>query len=336
MCDVESYIYLPLIEEMSYMPKHKYASGSEIRQYCDMLAAKYGLHDRAMFQCAGKSMTWDEKNHEWIVEVTKKPKGGQQSLHTFRADFTMIAPGVLSNAHIPDLDGLESFKGHMFHTARWDYEYTEGSPEDPTLTGLRGKKVAFIGTGPTAVQAVPHLAKYADQLTIWQRTPSAVDVRGNHETDPARFSSEVASKKGWYRERNLNFIGHLEGGTSKPERNMVDDEWTRMESYMALVGGPKQVTMENVEQHVGELYANDYQRQERLRERTKAIVKDQHTAGSLQAWYPGWCKRPCFHDEYLQAFNSPNVKLLDTEGKGFDRLTEKGIEFAGTEYDFGK
>ncbi len=223
----------------------------------------------------------------------------------------------------------------MFHTARWDYNYTGGTPEQPDLTGLRGKKVAIVGTGATAVQAVPELAKYADELTIFQRTPSAIDERGNRDTDPEWFQTKVARHPGWFRERNLNFAAFLTNPGTRPAEDMVDDGWTHMPSYSALVGTRKPVTMENVQEHVGALHTYDYPRQERVRQRTKGIVDDSATAEALQAWYPSWCKRPCFHDEYLQAFNLENVKLVDTEGKSIDRIVEIGIEVAGKTYDVG-
>ncbi|KAK5171144.1 uncharacterized protein LTR77_004288 [Saxophila tyrrhenica] len=313
MCDVESYIYLPLIEEMGYMPQRRYASGHEIRKYCEKVCAKYGLHDRAVFQSRTNSMVWDEDANGWMVEIIKKPKGGQESTHRVRADFVMIAPGVLSNAKLPDVEGIESFEGHMFHTARWDYDYTGGSPEQPDLTGLRGKKVALIGTGATAVQAVPELAKYAEELTVFQQE--------------RRIPAWVVQRQ------ELNFATFLTDSDDKPAENLVDDGWTHFPSYSAVVGTPKEVTMENVGERIGTLHAQDYPRQERIRQRTKEIVKDQNTAEALQAWYPGWCKRPCFHDHYLQTFNLPNVKLLNTEGRSIDRVSESGIKFAGKTYD---
>ena len=222
----------------------------------------------------------------------------------------------------------------MFHTARWDYQYTGGTPEKPELTGLEGKKVALVGTGATAVQAVPEVAKYAGQLHVFQRTPSSVDVRENRDIDPAWFEKNVATKKGWQRERNLNFTAHVENWNPKPAQNLVNDSWTNMASYSALIGTPKEVTMENLAEHIGEVHALDLPRQRRLHRRIDELVQNPEAANALKPWYNGWCKRPCFHDEYLPAFNSPNVTLVDTAGKGLDRITEKGIEIAGQEYEF--
>ena len=221
----------------------------------------------------------------------------------------------------------------MFHTARWDYRYTGGSPEDPSLTALRGKKIAIIGTGATAVQAVPELAKYASQLYVFQRTPSSVDVRDNRDTDPDWFKNNVATKKGWQRERTLNFTAYLEDAETKPAPDLVNDGWSNMRTFRGLLGTSKVVNRENVVEYIGELHALDQPRQRRLHQRIEEIVNNTETANGLKAWYPSWCKRPCFHDEYLQAFNSSNVSLVDTNGKGVDRITEKGVEFDGKEYE---
>lgn len=241
--------------------------------------------------------------------------------------------GLLSNAQLPGVPGINNFKGHMFHTARWDYDFTGGSQEDPTLTGLKGKRVAIVGTGATAVQTLPHLAKWADKLYVFQRTPSSVDSRGNKDTDETWFKTKVASKPGWQKERNLNFVQFIENAENKPETNMVDDGWAQMPSYSALIGTSKPVTMENVGEHIGQLHALDYPRQMRLHQRVDDTVSDSKTADKLKPWYSGWCKRPTFHDEYLQAFNNPNVELVDTDGKGLDRINANSITANGKDYE---
>lgn len=225
------------------MPKRRYSFGFEIRKYLESIASKYGLHRRAMFQSACKKVEWNETKKEWVAKISSQPKGGQESEHTVIANFVIFASGVLNNPKLPDLQGIDSFNGHMFHTSRWDYSYTGGSPEEPILTGLRGKRVGFIGTGATAVQSVPEMAKTAEQLYIFQRTPSSVDQRDNHDTDPAWFKNEVAAKEGWQRERNLNFVEFVENNDPKPKVNLVNDGWSRMGSYSGLIGTTKPVTV---------------------------------------------------------------------------------------------
>jgi cation diffusion facilitator CzcD-associated flavoprotein CzcO len=173
---------------------------------------------------------------------------------------------------------MDDYQGKVFHTARWDYNYTGGSPASPELTGLEGKTVALIGTGATAVQALPEIAKYAKEVYVIQRTPSSVDIRGNHDTDPAEWKTKIAPKKGWQRERHLNFCAFIHNAESKPEVNMVDDYWSKSFGYCALIGTPRDVTMEGVAGYVGELHAMDYARAQRVRRRAEEIVEDPQTA----------------------------------------------------------
>ncbi|TKA62739.1 hypothetical protein B0A55_09042, partial [Friedmanniomyces simplex] len=264
MCDTESYIYLPLLEEMGYMPTRKYASGSEIRKYAESIATK-----------------------DWKTVIVEKGKGTPKVEVSVCADYVLFASGVLANAKLPQVEGFDTFKGHSFHTARWDYAYTGGSPEEPDLTKLKDKRVAYIGTGATAIQSVPHLAKWSKELYIFQRTPSAVDRRDNRDTDPAKWKSEVATGEGWQRERSRNFHAFIGNAPEKPAVDLVDDEWTKMWSYSALCGSPRTVTMDGLGEYVKSLHEIDYPRSDRVRKRCEKSVRDQATAKALQAWYPG-------------------------------------------------
>lgn len=246
MCDVESYVYLPMLEEMDYMPKRKYSSGEEIRLYAESIARKYSLHERTMFQCCGKDMNWDDKAGTWNITITEKPKGGQESSFNVHAEFVILGTGLLNNVKLPRLEGMDTFGGHMFHTARWDYDYTGGTSAEPKMTGLEGKTIAFIGTGATAVQSLPELARYAKDVYIFQRTPSSVDSRGNHDTDANIFRSEIANKAGWHRERSENFNAFVTNAQPLPAKDMVNDQWTKLPTFYALIGSPEKVTMENV------------------------------------------------------------------------------------------
>ena len=335
MCDVESACYLPLLEETGYIPKHRYSYGPELREYAELVAARWNLQDRALFGSRVKSTTWDAEACEWVTTITRKPVDGPEECLTLRSDMFLLASGILNMAKLPNVPGLDSFEGHMFHTSRWDYGYTGGSPNDPILEDLRDKKVAFIGTGATGIQVVPQLAGWADKLYVFQRTPSSVDERGQRPIDPEHWKAKITDKEGWQRQRRENMAAFLSNVPDKPNKDLVADGWTRFPSMSGLVGGPanKALTMQNIEEHLGSLHLLDLARQERVRSRVGGIVKDEKTAESLQAWYPGWCKRPCFHDDYLDAFNKPNVTLVDTDGKGIERLSTKSIVVNGSEYD---
>jgi len=324
MCDVESYIYMPLLEEMGYMPKHKYAYGPELREYAEKIAAKWKLRKNTLFRTETSTMAWDDKEKEWVVEMSQKHTSKSKPQFNIRSQYVFLTSGIFNVPKMPRIPGLEDFQGHSFHTSRWDYTYTGGSPIDPSLKDLKDKKVGIIGTGATAVQVIPELAKWAKELYVFQRTPPTVDSRGQRTTDPDWWEKEVANKKGWQRERVDNFSAHMSKVTPLPVVNLVDDQWTDG-CFQALVGTPGFITPETIPAHIASLQALDLPHQERIRSRVEEIVKDKATAENLKPWYYSWCKRPCFHDEYLPAFNLPNVKLIDTDGKGVERVTENGV-----------
>ncbi|KAH7351215.1 pyridine nucleotide-disulfide oxidoreductase-like protein [Rhexocercosporidium sp. MPI-PUGE-AT-0058] len=332
MCDIESYLYLPLLEETGYMPKRKYASGEEIREYSDLVAQKFGLHARAMFQTSGNSLTWDAEAKNWKCEVTVKPKGQAESRVKFTADYVVLSSGGFTEPKIPDIPGLSEFKGKMLHTGRWNYDITGGSPADPVLSNLKGKRVAIIGTGATAIQAVPATAKYAGELYVFQRTASAVDFRGNRDTDPEEWKTKIAAKKGWQAARGINFQAFTEGQSNLPEEDLVSDGFSKMPTISGSWGSSTIVKPEDVESYISMMHELDAIRSDKVRQRALDVVKDQETAKALQAWYPGWCKRPTYHDEYLPAFNQPNVHLVNTAPKGVEALTPNGIMHNGKEY----
>jgi len=313
MCDVESYCYLPLLEETGYMPKHKYSHASEIFEYCQLLGRRFDMYPKALFQTEVKGMVWNERLARWIVTTSRNDR--------LSARFVVIAGGVLHKAKLPGIRGIKDFQGHVFHTSRWDYAYTGGGPETQ-MDKLHDKKVAIIGTGATAVQVVPKLADAAQHLYVFQRTPSAIGERGQRETDPEWFK-QMASKPGWHEERCRNFIGMVTG--KNPDVDMVDDGWTKL-----LANDTRRFTLNNSERTLLELI--DFQHMEEIRARVDQIVLNKTTAEALKPWYGQMCKRPCFHDEYLPTFNRENVTLVDTAGLGVERITPKGIVAGGIEY----
>ena len=187
-CDIESYTYMPLLEETGYVPRSKYVTGQELLEHAERIAKQWGVEGRGLFRAEVKAAKWDEEGKEWIVEVVEGRGSGEEKRELgLKAQYLLLASGILTNPHVPKVEGLEGFKGPLFHTARWDYGVTGGSPTDATLKGLEGKRVGIIGTGATAIQVVPKLAKYAKELYVFQRTPSAVSWRGQRPTDPEEW-----------------------------------------------------------------------------------------------------------------------------------------------------
>lgn len=317
-CDIESYIYMPLLEETGFIPTEKYAYAAELFEHAKRIGKHFDLYSAALFQTQITELRWDNEAGRWIVTTDRGD--------TIRARYVISASGPLNRPKLPGIPGIGSFKGHTFHTSRWDYDYTGGNSRGG-LTGLSNKRVAVIGTGATAIQCVPYVAKDAKHLYVVQRTPSTVDIRANRPTDPQWAKS---LKAGWQRERMDNFIATLNGVNSGED--LVDDGWTRLfhDTVTALRlpdGSP--VTLESLAQ-VMEIA--DFRKGNELRARVDQTVKNAQAAEGLKAWYGMFCKRPTFNDEYLGAFDNPNVTLIDTQGRGLDRITETGIVFDGVEY----
>ncbi|KAK1978934.1 cyclohexanone monooxygenase [Colletotrichum cereale] len=333
MCDIESYIYMPLLEETGYVPKHRYAYGNELLAHANRMAETWGLADQGVFRSRIKSYEWDDDARRWkvVIEQGRGPNEAPVTM-TVRSQFVVLASGVLN--HPKAAKNLEAFEGDMFHSARWNYGVTGGDPSDlenPQLTGLQGKRVGIIGTGATAIQLVPQLAKFAKELYVFQRTPSSVEERGQRPTDPEEWK-KIADGRGWQRRRNENFNVFVSGGEAV--ENLVADGWTSLKTFQALIAAPqdKPLGMADVPGHIGGLLAADVPRLERIRRRVDEVVKDKATAEALKPWYPTWCKRPAFHDDYLPAFNLPNVHLVDTDGKGVDGATKGSLVVGGVDY----
>ena len=310
---------MPLLHETGYVPTEKYARCDELLRHAQMLGRRYGLYERTHFQTEVEKLFWDEEKVQWVVHTDRGD--------SFRARFIVSASGPLHRPKIPNLKGLRSFTGHSFHTTRWDYDYTGGTHRG-NLHKLTDKRVGIIGTGATSVQVVPRLGQSAKELFVFQRTPSSVDVRGNRPTDPEWVKS---LGQGWQKKRMDNFNIIVNGGHQPVD--LVADGWTdihRKLSSRRVDTKDGSIDMVEVAKR-RQIY--DFEKMEQIRARVDSIVKDPVTAEKLKPYYNQFCKRPCFHDEYLQTFNRPNVTLVDTNGKGVQAITDHGVIANGKEYE---
>ena len=309
-CDVESYIYLPLCEELGFVPKEKYTHAPEILEHSHNIGKKYDLYKDACFQTEVTGLEWDEQQSNWIVRTNRND--------AMRARFVVMSNGPLNRPKLPGIKGISDFKGHTFHTSRWDYAYTGGGPEGG-LDKLSDKRVGVIGTGATAVQCVPHLGAGAKELFVFQRTPSSIDVRDNRPTDP---EWAAGLKPGWQKARMENFNTLTSGGIV--EEDLIQDGWTEIIRNLISMANYRGKGLQRSE--IAEMMElADFQKMEQVRARAQEIVNDPAVAESLKPYYRQFCKRPCFHDDYLPTFNRDNVHLIDTDGKGIDEITEQGI-----------
>jgi cation diffusion facilitator CzcD-associated flavoprotein CzcO len=318
-CDIESYSYLPLLEELGYVPKEKYSYGREILEHAQAIGRHFDLYREVCFQTRVEDIRWSEDEARWIISTNHGDR--------MRAHYLVLATGPLNRPKLPGIPGIEDFAGHSFHASRWDYRYTGGDSEGG-LTGLAGKRVGVIGTGATSVQIVPHIGEWAGHLYVFQRTPSSVDVKNNPPTDPEWAAS---LPKGWHQHRMDNF-NNLVSGVPQAE-DLVNDGWTDIITNLLLgmhsTDNPD-LSPEGIERAVE---MADFQKMESIRARVDSIVKDPATAEALKPYYRQFCKRPCFHNEYLETFNRDNVTLVDTGGRGVECITARGVVVDGREYE---
>ena len=327
MCDIEAHIYLPLLEELGFTPKHRYAYADEMLELSQRIGKKYGLYDKACFQTSITDAEWDEGVERWRIRTDRDD--------AMSADYFILACGRQSLPKLPSLPGIDEFESHIFHSSRWDYEYT-GGDSSGGLTGLANKRVGIIGTGATALQIVPEVAKYAKELLVFQRTPSTVGVRGQQVTGPDWVDT---TRSGWQRERRDNFQAHVQQGAQadyqRPEVNHVADGWTHACAMLAIDDSmERRLGRKPTPEELAEISEiNDYRLMNEVRGRIDGIVRDKTTAEALKPWYRFWCKRPGWHDDYLAAFNRDNVTLVDTQGNGVERFTRTGVAVNGVEFE---
>ncbi|MFE5859047.1 flavin-containing monooxygenase [Streptomyces virginiae] len=320
-CDVASMIYLPLLEETGHVPTEWYVHGPEILEHCQRIGKHYGLYENALFHTQVTGLDWDESAQLWTV---RSDRGDE-----FTAQFVVMGLGHLSVPKLPGIPGIETFEGHSFHASRWDYAYT-GDPVGGPLGNLRDKRVAIIGTGASAVQCIPHLATASQELFVLQRTPSVIEVRNNRPIDPEWFAQMATP--GWQQRWLENYAATMTSA-EPPAEDLINDSWTAMAKMWGNAEKDVPAESDTSEELLAPWYYADLKKMGQIHARVEETVKDSRTAELLKPWYHLACKRLTFHDEYLGAFNEPTVRLLDTDGKGVERITPRGLVVDGTEYE---
>jgi len=319
MCDTAAMVYLPLLEETNYLPTQKYVLAPEIFAHAQRIARQYELYDQALFSTQVEGVRWDDASQRWLVTTNR----GDQ----LRARFLIAGTGPLHRPKLPGIPGIQEFKGESFHTSRWEYSVTGGSPLEP-MNKLATKRVGIIGTGATAIQCIPHLGRDAQELFIFQRTPSSVDFRNNH---PLNKENVGELSPGWQEEWLLNFCTLQNMGFA--DVDYVKDGWTDISKRIR-----DRVIEEAKGNFTPEIMRSAYEtcddeKMEEIRARVDDVVLDHDTAQGLKAWYRQLCKRPCFHDEYLDTYNRSSVHLVDTNGQGVERIDATGVWVQGVHYE---
>lgn len=333
MCDTASMVYLPLLGETGYMPTEKYVHGPEIFAHAQRIGKHYDLYADALFHTQVTDLQWQDDQSRWLISTDRGDR--------FTAQFVAMGTGPLSVAQLPAIPGIDEFQGRSFHTSRWDYDASGGDASGAPMDKLADKRVAVIGTGATAVQCVPELAKYCKELLVFQRTPSAVAVRNNHPIDPQWFAQITAAGPGWQQQWLESFATIWDGVLTDPNEldadsnpeDLVQDGWTDLATRMKAAVHALPVAERIPENIMLALEAADHAHMNTVRARVDELITDAETADKLKPWYQQLCKRPCFHDEYLPAYNRPNVQLIDTDGRGVERITASGPVVNGKQYD---
>ncbi len=317
-CDTAAFIYMPLLEETGHMPTEKYTKAPEILEHCQRIGRHFDLYDNALLSTEVTDLVWNDDASVWTITTNRGD--------AFTAKYVAMGTGPLHRPKLPGIPGIESYEGHTFHTSRWDYDYTGGSPAGDLMTGLSDKRVGIIGTGATSVQCIPHLAKACGELFVFQRTPSSIDIRNNSATDPEWFAT---LEPGWQQRWLDNFTLLQTGGFA--DEDLVKDGWTDISQRIrdkAMENGD--FSPEGLEKAY---HDSDDEKMAEIRARVDEVIGDADTAAALKPWFLQLCKRPCFHDEYLQAYNEPTVTLVDTDGQGVEAINSTGLTVAGEQYD---
>ena len=321
MCDTAAMIYLPLLEETGTVPSAKYVPAHEIFAHARRIATTFDLYEHSLLSTGVTGVRWDETSSRWVISTDRGDE--------FRAQFVATGTGPLHRPKLPAVPGLEDFAGSIFHTSRWEYSVTGGSPDGSPMTALADRRVGIIGTGATGVQCIPHLGRDSGELFVFQRTPSSIDIRNNHPIDSEWFAS---LEPGWQRRWLRNFTILQTGGFA--DEDLVMDGWTDISQRIRdrVVARIQAGEPFGPETSLAAYEESDDEKMEEIRARVDAIVSDRATAEALKPWYRQLCKRPCFHDEYLQTFNRPNVHLVDTDGRGVERVDAEGAWVNGKHF----
>ncbi len=314
-CDVVSVEYSYQFSEelqQEWEWSERYATQPEILRYINHVADRFDLRRDIQFETRVTAARFDEAAGRWRVETDR---GDRVS-----AQFCVMATGCLSSANLPDFPGRDSFRGETYHTGRWPHEGVD----------FTGKRVAVIGTGSSAIQSVPLIARQASQLTVFQRTASYTIPAHN---TPLQAEEVAAIKRDYrgFRERNklqpfgVDFRTSSQSALATPpeEREReYEDRWTR--GGLSFLGAFADLMFDREANHT----AADF-----IRRKIASIVKDPAVAAKLAPSQIVGCKRLCVDTGYYETFNRPNVALVDVSASPIEAITPTGLRVGGRDYE---
>ena len=314
MCDVESYIYLPLLEELGYVPKEKYARAPEILAHSQAIGRKYDLYRDACFQTEVTEMRWDEASARWIVSTNRGDR--------MRARFVVHVERPAEPAEAARHPGHRDASRATRSTPAAGTTPTPAATRTGTSRGLRDKRVGIIGTGATAVQCVPHLGAAAEHLYVFQRTPSSIDVRANRPTDP-EWAKSLAARLAPAADGQLQHpgVGRLPG--RGPGQRRLDRHHPQAAGHGAAGPGREPSRREGIAKT---LELADFQKMEQIRARVDAIVAGPGDGRGAEALLPPVLQAPLLPrrvPRHLQP--AERHARRHARARGVERITEKGV-----------
>ena len=247
------------------MPTEKYAHAPEILEHCQRIGKQFGLYDNALFHTeVDRPASGTTTASRWIIRTNRGD--------AFTAQFVGMGTGPLHVPKLPGIPGIETFAGHSFHTSRWDYDYTGGDPTGAPMDKLRRQaRRRSSAPAPPRCSACPTWRAACQELYVFQRTPSSVDVRDNRPTDPEWFA-EIATP-GWQQRWLENFTANQTGGVA--DEDLVQDGWTdlarriREQDHDAAARGAARP-----QKMLAAFEDSDFEKMEEIRARVDAIVED--------------------------------------------------------------
>ncbi len=321
-CDVESLEYSYGFDEalqQEWRWSERFAAQSEILAYARHVAQRYDLERDISFNTRVTSAAFDEAAQRWRVSTNQ---GGAVPGNPVRAQFVVMATGCLSSANLPAIKGIDTFRGARYHTGHWPHQ-----PVDFT-----GQRVGIIGTGSSAVQSIPVIAKQARQLHVFQRTAAYSVPAHNAPLDP-HYEAQIKADYPGFRARNLTmpaaFGSNLKASTASAQSA---DPGALTQAFEARwraggLGFTRAFTDITINPEANALAAGF------VRNKISQLVHDPATAALLSPTQPIACKRLCVDSGYYDAFNQPHVHLTDISQGGIDEITPQGLRAAGHDYE---
>ncbi len=314
-CDVNSLEYSYQFSQelqQQWNWSEKYAPQPEILNYANHVADRFDLRRDICFSTRVQTMTFDQKNNSWQLQTEQG--------EIFQASYCIMATGCLSKNNIPDFEGLDKFQGRLLHTGDWPHEKVDFS----------GQRVGIIGTGSSAIQAIPQIAEQAASLTVFQRTPSFSIPAHNAPMDKI-YEKSIKSRYADFRQDNSKRYAALNNNPNSVSALEVSDD-EREAEYEARWQAGGLAFLASFNDLAINIDANKTAAAF-VRKKIHQIVEDQALAKRLCPQTVLGCKRLCVDTDYYQTFNRDNVKLIDINEDTIEKITATGLRTKDNAYE---